>query len=89
MVVHPVVPRRASHAEAPEVARLLHDVNTEFDTPSSGVGGLAGRLRSLLAGEASYAVLAGTPSLGVALVAVRPNAWFSGPVALLDELSGR
>jgi GNAT superfamily N-acetyltransferase len=81
-----VVPRQASPSEAEEVARLLHDFNTEFATPTPGVAVLASRLRNLLATDATYAVLTGTPSLGVALVTVRPNVWFPGPVALLDEL---
>lgn len=86
MAVHAQVPRRATPGEATEVARLLHDFNTEFDTPTPGVRVLTGRLRSLLAADATYAVLTGRPSLGVALVTLRPNVWFPGPVALLDEL---
>ena len=77
--------RRASIAEAPQVAQLLHDFNTEFDTPTPGVGVLDLRLRRLFAGGATYCILAGDPPLGVALVTLRPNVWFEGPVALVDE----
>jgi GNAT superfamily N-acetyltransferase len=79
-------PRLATPADAPEVARLLHDFNVEFDTPSPGVEVLTPRLRTLLAGEQTFAILAGQPAVAVALVTLRPNVWFDGPVALLDEL---
>jgi GNAT superfamily N-acetyltransferase len=79
-------PRPAAAEDAPEVARLLHDFNTEFGTPSPGVEALAARLRDLLPGDSTFAILAGSPSLGVALVTLRPNVWYRGPVALLDEL---
>jgi GNAT superfamily N-acetyltransferase len=78
--------RLAGVEDAEEVARLLHDFNREFDTPSPGVPVLAERLRDLLAGEVTVAILAGTPAVGVALVTLRPNVWYDGPVALLDEL---
>lgn len=79
-------PRRATPDDADEVARLLHDFNTEFDTPSPGPAVLAPRLRDLLAGDETVAILAGVPAVGVALVTLRPNVWYAGPVALLDEL---
>ncbi|MHB1139012.1 MAG: GNAT family N-acetyltransferase, partial [Microthrixaceae bacterium] len=44
------------------------------------------RLRSLLAGDRTLAILAGHPSVAVALVTLRPNVWYDGAVALLDEL---
>jgi ribosomal protein S18 acetylase RimI-like enzyme len=79
-------PRIATVADADEVARLLHDFNTEFDTPSPGSAVLAERLRTLLAADSTFALLAGEPSVAVALVTVRPNVWYDGAVALLDEL---
>lgn len=78
--------RLATPDDAVEVARLLHDFNTEFDTPSPGVDALAERLTELLGDPSTVAILAGRPSLGVALVTLRPNVWYPGPVALLDEL---
>lgn len=80
--------RLATPDDADEVARLLHDFNTEFDTPSPGVDVLAPRLRRLLAGDDTVAILAGSPSqaVGLALVTLRPNVWYPGQVALLDEL---
>jgi GNAT superfamily N-acetyltransferase len=78
--------RRATVADAEVVARLLHDFNTEFDTPTPGVDTLSTRLRDLLATESTFAVLAGTPAVGVAVVTLRRNVWYDGPVARLDEL---
>jgi GNAT superfamily N-acetyltransferase len=78
--------RLATPAEAREIARLLHDFNSEFGSPSPGVEVLAHRLRLLLAGTETFAIVAGAPPVGVALVTLRPNVWHDGPVALLDEL---
>ena len=78
--------RWASAGDAAEIARLLHDFNTEFDTPSPGVEVLATRLAHLLADESTAALLAGEPAVAVGLVTYRPNVWYAGPVALLDEL---
>ena len=78
--------RVATVHDADVVARLLHDFNTEFDTPSPGPQVLAGRLRRLLATSSTAAVLAGEPAVAVALLTFRPNVWSEGPVALLDEL---
>lgn len=79
-------PRRAGPDDAEVVARLLHDFNTEFDTPSPGTAILTRRLQSLLAEPTTIAYLAGEPAAGVALVTLRSNVWYDGPVALLDEL---
>lgn len=82
----PVPPRLATAVDAPELAALLHDFNTEFDTPTPGPTVLEERLRTLLDGEVTFAVLAGEPPVGLALLTLRPNVWCAGPVALLDEL---
>lgn len=82
----PHVVRTAGIAEAGVVGRLLDDFNREYDTPTPGPDVLAARLRRLLAGRDVVAVLAGDPAVGVALVTLRPNVWYDGPVGLLDEL---
>lgn len=79
-------PRRVGPADAPAVAALLHDFNLEFAEPTPGRDVLARRLDHLLAGEETLALLAGEPALGFALLTLRPNVWYDGPVALLDEL---
>ena len=68
-----------------EAGRLLHDFNTEFDTPSPGPDVLVHRLARSI-GDQLFVVLGGEPPVGLAVVSLRPNVWFDGPVALLDEL---
>ncbi|WP_127819071.1 GNAT family N-acetyltransferase [Microbacterium sp. CPCC 204701] len=78
--------RRASADDAGVVAQLLHDFNTEFDSETPGPAVLRERLTRLLAGPATFALLGGEPPAGLALVTLRPNVWYPGAVALLDEL---
>src|SRR3954452_21070476 len=80
------VPRVATVADATVLARLLEAFNREYDDPTPGVEVLATRLTRLLVGRDVLALLAGDPPVGVALVTLRPNVWYDGPVALLDEL---
>ncbi len=78
--------RPAAPDDAPVVAALLHAFNTEYGTPTPAEAVLARRLRRLLAGASTFAVLAGDPAVGIALVTLRPSVWYDGPVATLDEL---
>lgn len=82
----PPASRLATAEDADDVARLLHDFNAEFDTASPGPEVLASRLRILLTSETTFACLAGEPAVAAALVTLRPNVWYAGHVALLDEL---
>lgn len=79
-------PRLAEVDDSRVVARLLHDFNTEFGAASPGTDVIANRLRDLLAGDDTFAILAGDPDCAVGLVTLRPNVWYQGRVALLDEL---
>ena len=78
--------RRATTADAAVVAQLLHDFNTEFSTPTPDAGELQSRLTQLLAGDDVVVLLIGEPASGVAMLSFRPNVWYRGPVAILDEL---
>ena len=79
-------PRLAGPGDAPAVARLLDAFNREFGDPTPGVPAIARRLAELLGAGSTFAVVVGEPVSGVALVTLRPNVWYDGPVALLDEL---
>jgi GNAT superfamily N-acetyltransferase len=79
--------RLALSAEDTSVtATLLDAFNREFNAPTPGAEVLATRLARLLAGDSTFALLGGRPPVGVALVTLRPNVWYDGPVAILDEL---
>ncbi len=78
--------RVAGPEQAAVVARLLDDFNREYDTPTPGVDVLTGRLQRLLAGDRVVALLPDGGDVGLALLTLRPNVWYEGPVGLLDEL---
>ncbi|MBV8862965.1 MAG: GNAT family N-acetyltransferase, partial [Mycobacterium sp.] len=67
-------------------ARLLDAFNREYHMPTPGPEVLACRLRPLLARTDVIACLTGDPAVGVALATLRPNVWYDGPVAVIDEL---
>ncbi|GAA3287648.1 GNAT family N-acetyltransferase [Nesterenkonia halobia] len=80
--------RRATVADADVLARLLHDFNTEFGSPTPGPAVLADRLRRMLPTDRTRAwlVTEATTAAGLALVTRRANVWSDHPVDLLDEL---
>lgn len=77
---------RASVEEAPDVARLLHDFNTEYDDPTPPVPVLAERIAELLAAEAIVVLLAGDPPTGLAVLRLKPSLWSQAADAYLEEL---
>jgi GNAT superfamily N-acetyltransferase len=79
-------PRAATPSDAETVARLLDAFNREYSTPTPGPDVLTARLHSLLAGSDVIAFLAGDPAVGVALLTLRPNVWYDGPIVIIDEL---
>ncbi|MDP9983807.1 hypothetical protein J2W14_003230 [Pseudarthrobacter oxydans] len=58
-------PRRATPADAATVAQMLHEFNTEFQTPTPGVEELTSRLAQLLTGGDVVVLLIGEPAGGV------------------------
>lgn len=78
--------RSASVADAPDVARLLHDFNTEFSDPTPGVDVLTQRIGQLLAENEVTVLLGGNGPDGFALFRLRPSLWANAPEAYLEEL---
>lgn len=78
--------RRAEVADAAEVARLLHDFNTEFGDPTPGVAALTERAGGLIAAGEMTVMLAGEESEGLAQLRLRPSVWSGALDAYLEEL---
>lgn len=78
--------RRAGVDDAPDVARLLHDFNTEFDEPTPDVPVLAERARELLADGELTVLLAGEGPDGLAQLRFRPSIWTDTLDAYVEEL---
>jgi ribosomal protein S18 acetylase RimI-like enzyme len=78
--------RFAASADAAEVARLLHDFNTEFSDPSPGVAALSEHASRLLESGEITVLLAGRGPDGIALLRLRPSVWTGEPEAYLQEL---
>jgi ribosomal protein S18 acetylase RimI-like enzyme len=78
--------RRATPNDAGDVARLLHDFNTEFGEPTPGVEALTDRLRDLLARDELIAVLGGDRPEGLAIVRLRSSLFTESLDAYLEEL---
>lgn len=78
---------RATLARAAAVARLLHDFNSEFETPVPSVADLEQRFARLLRRDDVVVVLALDPDpVGFALLTLRPTPYSDGPLAQLEEL---
>ena len=77
--------RPATAADAPEVARLLHDFNTEFSDPTPGVAVLTQRLERLLTNGEAVVVLAGEGPDGLVVLRFRSAIFTDGLDAYLEE----
>lgn len=78
--------RTAGVVDAAVVADLLDRFNREYEALTPGPAVLVARLKRLLSSGNVVVLLAGEPAVGLALLTLRPNVWYEGPVALLDEL---
>lgn len=78
--------RRAGAADAPEIARLLHDFNVEYSEPTPGVEELTKYSRQLLEAGQMTVLLAGGGPDGISLLRFRNSVWTGGPEAHLQEL---
>ena len=77
--------RRATLEDAHDIARLLHDFNTEYGEPSPGPQALAERIEQLLGADTAV-LLAGEPPHGLAVLRFRPSIWTQGLECYLAEL---
>jgi GNAT superfamily N-acetyltransferase len=78
--------RLAGPADAATVARMLHDFNVEFGTPTPGVAFLTERCRELIDAEVTTVVLGGDPPVGLGVLFFRASLWSHGQEVYLAEL---
>ena len=78
--------RRATVEDAGEVARLLHDFNTEFDEYTPGVAVLAENAAKLIGADEAVFLLGGDGPDGIAELRFRTSVWTDAPDAYLEEL---
>jgi len=78
--------RLANAVDAPEVARLLHDFNTEFGDFTPGVAALTETVRRLIAEDEITVLLAGEGPDGLAELRFRPSVFAGSTEAYLEEL---
>lgn len=78
--------RRAEPEEAPAIARLLHDFNSEYSEPTPGVEALSEYACGMLEAGEMTVLLAGDGPGGISLIRFRTSVWTGGPEAHLQEL---
>ena len=78
--------RLAAADDAAEIARLLHDFNSEYSEPTPGVEALTGYSRQLLEQGEMTVLLAGDRPEGISLFRFRTCVWTGTPEAHLQEL---
>ena len=79
-------PRRATPDDAGELARLLHDFNTEFDEPVAEVPVLTERIAEHIERDFATFFLAGDGPDGFSMVVFCPSLDTGGTGAYLQEL---
>jgi ribosomal protein S18 acetylase RimI-like enzyme len=78
--------RRATPGDAPQVARLLHDFQREYDEPTPGVEMLESRYADLIRNKDMIVLLIGDGPDGFAQLRFRPWVYSSGLHSYLEEL---
>jgi GNAT superfamily N-acetyltransferase len=78
--------RPANSRDAPLIARMLHDFNTEFSEPTPGTDVLSRRVLAFIESGAMTYLLGGAGPDGFAQVSFRPSVWADEPVGYLEEL---
>jgi ribosomal protein S18 acetylase RimI-like enzyme len=78
--------RRATPGDAPQVARLLHDFQREYDEPSPGVEALEERYEELIRNKEMIVLLGGGGPDGFAQLRFRPWVYSAGLHSYLEEL---
>lgn len=78
--------RRGGPEDAAEIARLLHDFNTEFSEPTPRVAALTENARAMLSAGEMTVLLAGEGPDGISLTRFRTSVWSGGPETYLQEL---
>jgi len=78
--------REATIADAPAIARLLHDFNTEYEERTPPVAELTRHAERMLREGEMTVLLAGGGPDGLALLRFRPSVWTEQQEAFLQEL---
>lgn len=82
----PPAVRRATPGDAPQVARLLHDFQEEYDEPSPGVESLEDRYEELIRSKEMIVLLVGDGPDGFAQLRFRRWVYSAGLHSYLEEL---
>jgi ribosomal protein S18 acetylase RimI-like enzyme len=78
--------RRATPGDAPQVARLLHEFQLEYDEPSPGAEALEERYEELIRSKEMIVLLVGDGPDGFAQLRFRPWVYSAGLHSYLEEL---
>ena len=78
--------REATVEDAPEIARLLHDFNAEYEEETPPVPELTEHAERMLREEEMTVLLAGEGPDGLALLRFRPSVWTAQQEVYLQEL---
>jgi ribosomal protein S18 acetylase RimI-like enzyme len=78
--------REATVEDAPQIARLLHDFNTEYEEQTPPIPELTRHVERMLREDEMTVLLAGEGPDGLALLRFRPSVWTEQQEAYLQEL---